>query len=498
MLANKRRMTDLQQQLAILRQRMARVLEECAEKYEREDDPNARDTFRDSRQIVEDAAEELTSGSSEYLPEGLREDVRAAPGRPFPHPLDRVARPARFHVEEFLSGQEVETGFGKHFETEKLYERHRRHGSADIGSLADLPHDLLDIISDGAIAQVPPHEWAFLDTETTGLSGGTGTCAFLIGVGHITAEGFRVRQFFMRDYGEEASQLDALTRFLKPFRVLITYNGRTFDQPLLETRYRMNRAKPPFTRMEHLDLLVGARRLWKLRFESCRLVDLEDQVLGVARQGDVPGALIPYVYFEYLRTQEIARLVPVFHHNSIDILTLACLTGIVPYAFKDPSSAPLRNGAEMAGIARWLRQAGDLEQAGNLFRRAVDVGLSDDLLFRTLWDVALLERKLGRDDAAMTVWKDLAGSHNPFRVRALEEIAKHYEHRAKDYALALDTTRGALAFEDSPDLRKREGRLVDRLAAAQSAAEKASSVKKRRPKGSGRKSNNAGLTALTQ
>src|SRR6185295_15168195 len=114
-----------------------------------------------------------------------------------------------------------------------------------------------------------PEEWAFLDTETTGLAGGTGTCPFLVGVGSVTREGFRVRQFFMRDYGEEASLLEALGEHLARFRVLITYNGKTFDQPLLETRYRLNRARPPFGKLGHLDLLHGARRLWKLRFESC-------------------------------------------------------------------------------------------------------------------------------------------------------------------------------------------------------------------------------------
>src|SRR5208282_6245746 len=160
---------------------------------------------------------------------------------------------------------------------------------------------------------------------------------------------------------EEASLLDALTRHLAPFRVLITYNGRTFDQPLLETRYRMNRARPPFASMEHLDLLHGARRLWKLRFESCRLVDLESQILGVERDGDIPGALIPYVYFEYLRTGQAARLLPVFEHNAIDILTLACLTGIVPAAFNDPASREPRHRSEMAGLARWLLAAGDGE-----------------------------------------------------------------------------------------------------------------------------------------
>ena len=445
MLAKKRRMSDFQQQLAGLRQRIARI----NRKYETE--ASSAEGELGITAAAEDAA--------------VEDDIFRSPGS---MRYEARLHAARTYVEEWLGGDEIETARGKHFETEKLYERHRRHGAADIGSLADLPHDLLETISAGSILHVPPEQWAFLDTETTGLSGGTGTCAFLVGVGRITPEGFRVRQFFMRDYGEEASLLDALTRHLEPFQVLITYNGRTFDQPLLETRYRLNRARPPFARMEHLDLLYGARRLWKLRFDSCRLVDLENQVLGVERQGDLPGALIPYVYFEYLRTQEIARLVPVFHHNATDILTLACLTGIVPLAFKDPASAPMRNGAEMAGIARWLREAGELEPALALFRRAIDAGLRDELLFRTLWDVAAIERKVGRPESACSLWTDLAASPNAFRVRALEELAKHYEHREKNLTVALEMTRSALAHEDSPDLRKRERRLLDRAASPKS------------------------------
>ena len=154
-------------------------------------------------------------------------------------------------------------------------------------------------------------KWAFLDTETTGLAGGTGTYAFLVGVGSIEASGFRLRQFFMRDYGEEASLLSRLDEYLAPFDVLITYNGKAYDQPLLETRFRMVRARHPFERMEHLDLLFGARRLWKLRLESCRLVDLENRILGVERQGDLPGEMIPYIYFDFLRTQQAFRLVPI-------------------------------------------------------------------------------------------------------------------------------------------------------------------------------------------
>ncbi|HUA21035.1 MAG TPA: ribonuclease H-like domain-containing protein [Bryobacteraceae bacterium] len=379
---------------------------------------------------------------------------RTKPPAPSPQPL---AAP-----EEWLDGQEVETGHGRHYEFEKLYERHRRHGSIGIVDLEDLPGDLLEPISGGGIRGVPPSKWCFLDTETTGLAGGSGTYAFLVGVGRITADGFRVRQFFMRDFGEEASLLSALTEHLKQFEVLITYNGRTYDQPLLETRFRMTRQRPPFGSLEHLDLLFGARRLWNLRFESCRLVELENQILGVERQGDLPGELIPYVYFEYVRTREIFRLLPVFHHNAIDILTLACLTAIVPRAFSAPDQATFVHGAEMVGLARWWRQAEQHENALALFRQALERNLPDDLLFRTMWDIAALEKKLGREHAALPLLTDLAAVKNPFQAAAFVELAKYYEHRERNYSMALEMTRHALAIEDSEALRRRAARLEKR------------------------------------
>jgi hypothetical protein len=380
-------------------------------------------------------------------------------------PPRKLPQPSRVFIEQLMSGEVVHTPHGEHFETERRWERHRRHGSVDISALAELPDDLLDQLSAGAIAQSPPTKWAFLDTETTGLAGGAGTYAFLIGVGSIEPEGFRLRQFFMRDFGEEASQLSRLAEYLARFDVLITYNGKSYDQPLLETRFRMARARHPFDRMEHLDLLFGARRLWKLRLESCRLVDLENRILGVERQGDLPGEMIPYVYFEFLRTQEAFRVVPIFHHNAIDILSLACLTAIVPFAFRSPEDAPLRHGPDLIGLARWVEQAGRREEALSLFRRAVDMGLPDDLLFRTLWDIAVMEKRLGREEAALAAFAELAGSRNPYRVRALEEVAKHYEHRERNYAMALETTRSALVLEDNSALRRREERLKGRIEA---------------------------------
>jgi uncharacterized protein YprB with RNaseH-like and TPR domain len=392
----------------------------------------------------------------------LRRKVAAMEVRP------REQRVPGLGVERVVAGEVVTTAHGAHFEMEKLYERHRRHGSVYVSDLAELPADLLDSLSEGLIPDAHPTRWAFLDTETTGLMGGAGTYAFLIGVGHIEPAGFRLRQFFMRDFGEEPSVLHALEAHLAQFDVLITYNGKSYDQPLLETRFTMSRRRHPFDRMRHLDLLFGARRLWKLRLESCRLVELENQILGVEREGDLPGELIPYYYFDYVRTGQALKLVPIFHHNAIDILSLACLTAIVPQAFREADGTGIRHGADLIGLARWLLRAERHDEALRLLRRAVELGLPDELLFRTLWDTAMVEKRMGRTAAALAAFTDLAGTRNPYRARALEEVAKYYEHTEKNYPMALEVTRSALDFEDTAELRRREERLAKRASGPRS------------------------------
>ena len=266
-------------------------------------------------------------------------------------------------------GAEVETALGRHWEIERHWPAHHRHGTSDVGALSELPRDLLAALVNEEGVVVEPERWAFLDTETSGLSGGSGAFAFLVGVGHISADGFELKQFFMRDHSEEPSLLGALSEYLERFDLLVTYNGRAFDQPLLETRYRLARMKEPFPRLRHVDLLFSARRLWRLALESCRLQELEQRILGVERHGDVAGAFIPSLYFEYLRTRNFEPLRAVVSHNAIDILSLACLTAIVPTAFREP--ARLTCAAEMVALARWFRNQGRLDEAAELMRQAL-------------------------------------------------------------------------------------------------------------------------------
>jgi tetratricopeptide (TPR) repeat protein len=235
----------------------------------------------------------------------------------------------------------------------------------------------------------------------------------------------------------------------------------------------MNRQQPPFGRLPHIDLLHGARRIWKLRFENCRLTHLERQVFGFEREGDLPGELIPYVYFEYLRSGEAHRLVPIFHHNAIDILTLGCLTALVPAAFRAADSTSLaglgfRKGEEYLGIGRWSVAAGDLQRGLELLNCAVNAGLPDALLFRTLWDIAVLEKRMERVPEALRIFQELASAKNAHQADALIELSKYYEHTERQFALALDFAQKAAELSISAQSERRIVRLKTKMTRSRS------------------------------
>ncbi|HZS50016.1 MAG TPA: ribonuclease H-like domain-containing protein [Bryobacterales bacterium] len=435
--------SDLKSQLALLRRRITRI----NRKYQGGPAGTSPPGSLDGTFALYGGSDAFSPGDSACEPE--------------------IYAPVRYSPEKFVPGSVVENEQGRYFLAEKFFPSHRHHGGIEFSRLNELAGELLPAISPDDLPACAPGRWAFLDTETTGLSAGTGTCAFLIGVGTIEPAGFRVRLFFMRDYDEEAAMLAGLASLLSRFEVLITYNGKAYDAPLLESRYCLRRMASPLSRLAHLDLLFAARRLWRLRLESCRLIQLENEILGVERQGDLLGEMIPYHYFEYLRTRQAFRLAPLFHHNTMDIVSLAALTAIVLPAFAAPEGSGLRHGEDLLGLARWLRQNGRLPEAVTLYRRAIQRGLSDRDLFSALWEMAILEKKSGHRDRAVAIWSDLAFTQNAFRSAALEELAKYYEHTERNYSLALEMTAAALALAPAPALERRQRRLK-RKAAEQS------------------------------
>ncbi|MCC6262209.1 MAG: ribonuclease H-like domain-containing protein [Bryobacterales bacterium] len=311
--------------------------------------------------------------------------------------------------------------------------------------------------------------WVFLDTETTGLAGGAGSFAFLIGLGRVTDAGFLVHQFFLREPSEERSVLYRVAEKLGCCSTVVTYNGKAYDLPLLETRYRLARAAVPFETMPHIDLLHACRRLWKLRFESCKLTHLEERVLGHERVGDVPGFLIPSLYANFLRFGDAGSLSPVFLHNALDILSLACLTNVVGGVFRDPASMAARHGAECVGLGRWLKQAGRPEDALPLLRRAIQTNIPEELLARTLWDIFEIERKSGRHEVARDAVEQLIGFPNALHGRALKALSILYEYSFKDFSRSLQYARRLERLQPDEETGRRLERLIRKRGKAQHA-----------------------------
>jgi hypothetical protein len=283
----------------------------------------------------------------------------------------------------------------------------------------------------------------YLDTETTGLAGGTGTYAFLVGVGFFDGDEFEVRLFFMRDLDAEPALLTVLEETFRRFDGFVTYNGAGFDLPLLETRFVLGRRRFPGD-VFHVDLLGPARRLWSARLADCRLGTVEQDVLGFLRDDDLPGALIPTVYFEYLRRKRPDELPRVFEHNRHDILSLAALTGWVADAVARAPHSELDPEA-LAGLGRML-EAAEPERSLACYRLALDTGLPTPSRERLLLRLAHREKRLARWDEARALWEAAARSPREFDPRPWEEIAKVHEHRRRDLSAAREVVEQALAL----------------------------------------------------
>ena len=293
----------------------------------------------------------------------------------------------------------------------------------DSGAVRLLSPDAPENIAD-------PEQWLFLDTETTGLAGGTGTYAFLIGVAWWESGGLEIEQFFLREYCEERSLLFALRERIAERPVLVTFNGKSFDWPLLETRFRMSRKIAVPSLRAHLDLLHPARNLWRLRLGSVRLSELERHVLGWDRGQDVFSGLIPQIYSDYVRGGSPERLVPVFHHNQMDLRGLAALSTRILSLLSDAESEG-KDGLELFGVSRICEKRGEHARARKLYQKSIASSLpavADRVARRSL---ARLAKRAGELDLACALWKEALGNSRQ-GYDAYEQLAIHYEHKARD------------------------------------------------------------------
>jgi uncharacterized protein len=347
---------------------------------------------------------------------------------------DAAGSPNSEQLARLLDGEIVSNRLGRHL-------RVRRK----------LPQPRAETIHSGTVHLIAPdppeflcdsRRWLFLDTETTGLAGGTGTYAFLTGLAWWEEDGFVVEQHFMRDHGEESSVLLEIAELLDRRRVLVTFNGKSFDWPLLQTRFQISRAASiPFP-LAHLDLLYPARQLWRLSLKSVALTQLERQVLELDRGPDIPSSTIPQRYFDFLRGGPPEPIAEIFRHNEMDLCGLALLALRINEILADPEKSSCGAG-ELFGISRMLQKRGDKNLAGRMYRRALEQGLPRTAEVSARRELALLAKRERNYEVSNGHWEKLL-EDSPGGLQAYEQLAIYYEHRADLPSRAAELSREAL------------------------------------------------------
>ena len=456
----------------------------------------------------------------------LRAIVRAAPRRELTYEPDTGRFEATIdlpRIAEILGGRPLETTFGNCLAIDRRYESDRWHGDVQIGS-CDLDDcddlRLLDpsltfddrqgsqwrapslrqgcggsagAFSEGGSAASRAVRTVFIDLETTGMSGGAGTVAFLVGCGYFDFGAFQVRQFLLTSYASERALLSAVTEFFGGTDLIVTYNGKTFDVPVMETRWSFHRLPMPDFSQEvpHFDMLHPARRLWSSRIgaddgsgeSGCRLTTLERDVLGFRRVGDVQGFEIPGRFFQFLRTGDPRPLEPVLEHNRLDLVSLAAVTGHALRLARAGDQA-CRDESEALALGRVLERARVLDRAEACYRRAA-ASSCIEVKGEALYRLGLRCRRDRRFDEAAVAWREMVtltesascrgrAGLKQLRQFALEALAIHQEHRERDLDAARELALFALTDEDAPasraeGLRHRVARLDRKLARKRNA-----------------------------
>jgi uncharacterized protein YprB with RNaseH-like and TPR domain len=298
-----------------------------------------------------------------------------------------------------------------------------------------------------------------IDLETTGLAGGTGTVPFLVGLGFYHHGLFHVVQYFLHDLAEEGLMIKGLGRFFRDmdFRSVVSYNGRAFDLPILETRFVLNRQPFRLAGLPHLDFLFAARSLWRHKYESCRLFHLAREVVQADRSEDIPSAEIPARYFEYIRSRDFSLIEPILYHNQEDILSLLGLviTGATLSAEGrgDEFLSEMADAMDLYGLGNLYARAGRPEQSARLFQRALAGRLTEEVALRAKKRLSYHFKKEGKWDEAVAIWQEMSSQN---QLSSYRELAIHYEHREKKIEEAIRIAEEGLVLSRQLDSRMQQ------------------------------------------
>lgn len=372
-------------------------------------------------------------------------------------------------VEDLIPGSIRTNEYGCFYLMEKRYPLFFLHGEYELGDVLQIENDVVTSLGGESCSGLQPERLLFLDTETTGLSGGAGTVAFLVGVGFFDIDNneFVIQQYFMRDYNEEAAMLAELKQLFAEYEGFVTFNGKAFDINLLQSRFISNRLRPDFRDFPNLDLLFPSRRIWGLKLESCRLSSLEENILGLYREDDIPGALIPSVYFKYVEDRNAFDIKRVISHNELDILSMVSLLARLSTMMGSPFSET-DGGFELLGMSRLFEASGKTEHVMECLEACTESELFSVRIHAVKKLTGLYKRR-GSYDRALEHWKAIEAENPGYELFHLVEMAKYYEHNAKDPEQALELVEKALknclqtgltGSRQLEELKKRRDRLI--------------------------------------
>ena len=297
---------------------------------------------------------------------------------------------------------------------------------------------------DDTLRDFNPENTCYVDTETTGLAGGAGTVAFLVGLGYFRDGSFTLEQCFMRDYDDEGPMLAYLAEKFTSFDCIVSYNGKSFDLPLLRTRFVQHRLSIPFTDTAHYDLVHAVRRVWKKRLSDCSLNNIERLILDFHREGDVPGYLIPRIWLDYLETRDARPLEGVFYHHAMDILSLAALAGHLSQCLAAEAGPAFRHAEDQISVIRLYyrnKEYTSVMEHGQTFLETSRV--TDDLRRECLTLVGNAAKRLGRYDEMYNAWKMLHEEY-PTDSTGAAELSKFLEHQFRNPRAAAEVCRETL------------------------------------------------------
>ena len=375
-------------------------------------------------------------------------------------------------IQTTLAGQWLGEGRARCFGVEHRWPADARCGAQRVGDIAGR----LQLAAGRAAMLTPGGQppFVFFDLETTGLSGGAGTHAFLVGFGLVEADGsFATRQYVLASYADERPLLEVAAREIDRAGALVSFNGKSFDAPVLETRYLFHRLEWPGRGLPHVDVLHPARRFWGAPEASCSLTALEAQVLGARRAGDVPGFEIPSRYFQFVRSGDPGPLRAVLEHNRLDLLSLAGLTARILHLL-DTGAGEAIDAREALALGRVYARADELDRARAAFERALQICREPLMRVEILRNLAVLERRRRGHEAAAGWWRailEVRGCPPQVVREATEALAIHHEHRARDLAkarlFALQSMGAAAGRAWSRSLRHRLTRIERKLSATE-------------------------------